>query len=83
MNTRGSRLQQLQDNHFKQQPVSPGPGRAAVVPLTTEQKDLAQAVRWFKGMGWEEAAESGAAVARVATTSLPSLHHINGGSRGY
>lgn len=65
LNTRGSRLQQLQDNYFKQQPVSPGPGRAAVVPLTTEQKDLAQAVRWFKGIRWEEAAESGAVVARM------------------
>lgn len=53
LSTRGNRLQQLQDNYFKQQAVSPGPGRAPVMPLTAEQKDMVQAVQWYKGMGWE------------------------------
>lgn len=68
-------MQQLQDNYFKQQPISPGPGRPAVVPLTTEQKDLAQAVQWFKGMGWEEAAESGMA-AQATPLSLNAFQWV-------
>lgn len=23
------------------------------MPLTTDQKDMVQAVKWFQGMGWE------------------------------
>lgn len=53
LSTRGNRLQQLQDNYFKQQAVSPGPGRAPVMPPTAEQKDMAQAVLWYQGMGWQ------------------------------
>jgi len=53
-------MQQLQDTWFKQQLTSTAsPGRPAAVPLTPEQKDLAQAVQWFRGMGWDEAAEAG------------------------
>lgn len=61
LSTRGNRLQQLQDSFFKQQAVSPGPGRAPVMPLTAEQKDMAQAGTWFQGLGWQvdEAGEKG------------------------
>lgn len=30
------------------------------VPLTPEQKDAASAVKWFRSMGWQEAADAGA-----------------------
>jgi hypothetical protein len=53
LSTRGNRLQQLQDSFFKAQAVSPGPGRAPVMPLTTEQKAMAQAGAWFQGLGWQ------------------------------
>jgi hypothetical protein len=62
LSTRGSRLQQLQNTWIarqqQQQQHSVG-GKMPPVPLTTEQKDMAQAVNWYKGMGWQDAAESG------------------------
>lgn len=48
------------------------------MPLTTEQKDLAQAARWFKGMGWEEA-ESGRCSAAAFSSAQPFLDE--GGAR--
>eukprot|EP00878_Enallax_costatus_P034562 GHUV01038334.1.p1 GENE.GHUV01038334.1~~GHUV01038334.1.p1 ORF type:complete len:403 (+),score=159.02 GHUV01038334.1:1575-2783(+) len=55
--TRDSRLQELQNRWFKQQMATgvARPGTAA--PMTQEQRDMASAVDWFKGLGWDDAAE--------------------------
>eukprot|EP00775_Hariotina_reticulata_P008604 gene8604-8785_t len=46
LSTRDIRLQELQNNWFKQQNTKPG----AVPP---EQRDMAQATAWFEGLGWD------------------------------
>jgi hypothetical protein len=74
LSTRGNRLQQLQDNYFKQQAVSPGPGRAPVMPLTTEQKDMAQAVLWYQGMGWQVDESGKQGTVHVRADSEQRLH---------
>lgn len=56
LNTRGSRLQQLQDSWLKQQLNQ---GRPAAAALTPEQRDMAQAAQWLKGLGWGDDADAG------------------------
>ncbi|WIA15375.1 hypothetical protein OEZ85_002037 [Tetradesmus obliquus] len=60
LSTRDSRLSELQEKWFKQQlqgaPASTGPtGRAPAAPLTAEQRDMQQALQWFRQLGWDVA----------------------------
>lgn len=64
LSTRDSRLSELQEKWFKQQlqgaPASSGPtGRAPATPLTAEQRDMQQALQWFRQLGWEVAEPEG------------------------
>jgi hypothetical protein len=58
MSTRDSRLSELHEKWFKQQmqgsPTATGPtGRVPAAPLTGEQRDMQQALQWFRQLGWE------------------------------
>lgn len=58
--TRDNRLHELQNRWFNQQMVTGVARPGAALPMTQEQRDMASAVNWFKGLGWDDAAEDGA-----------------------
>jgi hypothetical protein len=58
LSTRDSRLSELQEKWFKTQlqgsPAATGPtGRVPAAPLTAEQRDMQQALQWFRKLGWD------------------------------
>ncbi|KAF6256339.1 hypothetical protein COO60DRAFT_1461752 [Scenedesmus sp. NREL 46B-D3] len=58
LSTRDSRLSELQEKWFKQQlqcsPAATGPtGRLPAAVLTAEQRDMQQALQWFRALGWD------------------------------
>jgi hypothetical protein len=58
LSKRDSRLSELQEKWFKMQlqgsPAATGPtGRVPAAPLTAEQRDMQQALQWFRKLGWD------------------------------
>jgi hypothetical protein len=67
LSTRDSRLSELQEKWFKQQlqgsPITTGPtGRVPAAPLAPEQRDMQQALLWFRQLGWEVQEQDGESI---------------------
>jgi hypothetical protein len=82
LSTRDSRLSELQEKWFKTQlqgsPAATGPtGHVPAAPLTAEQRDMQQALQWFRKLGWDVHEPEGDASSGLVHHRVARVLHIN------